>query len=248
MNKDQKERYHRQLLLKDLGPAGQKKLFKAKVLVIGVGGLGSPCALYLAAAGVGTIGLADSDVVQLSNLQRQILHFTTDLNKPKVKSAKAKLSKLNPDVKIIALQTRVTDKNIPDIIKEFDFIIDATDNFVSKFLINDACVKAKKPFSHAGIWEWSGQTMTWLPGHTCYRCVFSQPPKKKIGKVNAVIGGAPGIIGSIQSLEAIKYILGEMPLLTDRLFTIDTRSMEPKVISLKRNQGCPACGEKTSRM
>ena len=167
---EQLERYSRHIILKEVGAKGQKKLLNAKVLVIGAGGLGAPVAMYLAAAGVGTIGIADADVVDLSNLQRQIIHATADVGKPKVQSAKETMEAMNPDVKVITYHTFVTSENILDLIKDYDFIIDGTDNFPAKFLINDACVMAKKPFSHAGIIRFQGQLMTYVPGQgPCYR-------------------------------------------------------------------------------
>lgn len=176
---EQLERYSRHIILKEVGAKGQKKLLNAKVLIIGAGGLGAPAAMYLAAAGVGTIGIADADEVDLSNLQRQIIHSTQDIGKPKVESAKETMEAINHDVTVKTYHTFVTSENILDLVKEYDFIIDGTDNFPAKFLINDACVMAKKPFSHAGIIRFKGQLMTYVPGEgPCYRCVFKNPPPK----------------------------------------------------------------------
>lgn len=190
---EQLERYSRHIILKEVGAKGQKKLLNAKVLIIGAGGLGSPVALYLAAAGVGTIGIADADDVDLSNLQRQVIHTTKDVGTPKVESAKKTMEEINPDVKVITYHTFVTSENILDLIKDYDFVIDGTDNFPAKFLINDACVMAKKPFSHAGIIRFQGQLMTYVPGKgPCYRCVFRNPPPKDAVptcKQAGVIGG-----------------------------------------------------------
>lgn len=170
---EQLERYSRHIILKEVGAKGQKKLLNAKVLIIGAGGLGAPAAMYLAAAGVGTIGIADADEVDLSNLQRQIIHTTQDVGKAKVLSAKETMEAINPDVKVNTYRTFIDSENIMDIIKDYDFVIDGTDNFPAKFLINDACVMAKKPFSHAGIIRFKGQLMTYVPGQgPCYRCVF----------------------------------------------------------------------------
>ena len=170
---EQLERYSRHIILKEVGAKGQKKLLNAKVLIIGAGGLGAPAAMYLAAAGVGTIGIADADEVDLSNLQRQIIHTTQDVGKAKVLSAKETMEAINPDVKVNTYRTFIDSENIMDIIKDYDFVIDGTDNFPAKFLINDACVMAKKPFSHAGIIRFKGQLMTYVPGQgSCYRCVF----------------------------------------------------------------------------
>lgn len=247
-SKEQLERYSRHIILKEVGAKGQKKLLKAKVLIIGAGGLGSPAAMYLAAAGAGTIGIADADEVSLSNLQRQIIHTTKDLGREKVQSAKETLSQLNPDVTVNTYHTLVTSENIMDFIKDYDFIIDATDNFPAKFLINDACVIAKKPFSHAGIIRFKGQLMTYVPGEgPCYRCVFKNPPPKdavptceQVG----VVGAMGGIIGSLQAMEAIKYIIGAGDLLTDYLLTFNALTMEFRKVKLpERVADCAVCGE-----
>ena len=174
---EQLERYSRHIILKEVGVKGQKKLLNGKVLIIGAGGLGAPAALYLAAAGVGTIGIADADEVDLSNLQRQVIHTTADIGKAKVKSAKETMEAINPDVKVNTYRKFIKADNIREIIREYDFVIDGTDNFPAKFLINDACVMEKKPFCHAGIIRFKGQLMTYVPGEgPCYRCVFQSPP------------------------------------------------------------------------
>ena len=245
---EQLERYSRHIILKEVGAKGQKKLLNAKVLIIGAGGLGAPCAMYLAAAGVGTIGIADADEVDLSNLQRQIIHSTDDLGKAKVQSAKETMNHLNPDVNVITYRTFVTSENIMDLIKDYDFIIDGTDNFPAKFLINDACVMAKKPFCHAGIIRFKGQLMTYVPGEgPCYRCVFKNPPPKDAVptcKQAGVIGAMGGVIGSLQAMEAIKYILGQGKLLTGSLLTYDALDMESRKIKLPKNTcNCPVCGD-----
>ena len=202
---EQLERYSRHIILKEVGAKGQKKLLNSSVLIIGAGGLGSPAALYLAAAGVGTIGIADADEVDLSNLQRQIIHATKDMGKPKVLSAKESMEAINPDVTVKTYQTFVDSETIMDLIKDYDFIIDGTDNFPAKFLINDACVMAKKPFSHAGILRFQGQLMTYVPGEgPCYTCVFKDPPPKDAVptcKQAGVIGAMGGVIGSLQAME-----------------------------------------------
>ena len=245
---EQLERYSRHIILKEVGAKGQKKLLNAKVLIIGAGGLGAPCAMYLAAAGVGTIGIADADEVDPSNLQRQIIHSTDDLGKAKVQSAKETMNHLNPDVNVITYRTFVTSENIMDLIKDYDFIIDGTDNFPAKFLINDACVMAKKPFCHAGIIRFKGQLMTYVPGEgPCYRCVFKNPPPKDAVptcKQAGVIGAMGGVIGSLQAMEAIKYILGQGKLLTGSLLTYDALDMEFRKIKLPKNTcNCPVCGD-----
>ena len=244
---EQLERYSRHIILKEVGAKGQKKLLNAKVLIIGAGGLGAPVAMYLAAAGVGTIGIADADEVDLSNLQRQIIHTTADLGKAKVKSAKETMQAINPDVKVNTYRKFITSENIMDIIKDYDFIIDGTDNFPAKFLINDACVMAGKPFCHAGIIRFKGQLMTYVPGEgPCYRCVFKDPPPKDAVptcKQAGVIGAMGGVIGSLQAMEAIKYIIGKGELLTGRLLTYDALSMTFRTIKLPKNHDCPVCGD-----
>jgi len=245
---DQLERYSRHIILKEVGAKGQKKLLNGKVLIIGAGGLGAPVAMYLAAAGVGTIGIADADEVDLSNLQRQIIHATKDVGKAKVKSAKETMNEMNPDVTVNTYRTYVNSENIMDLIKDYDFIIDGTDNFPAKFLINDACVMAKKPFSHAGIIRFQGQLMTYVPGKgPCYRCVFKNPPPKDAVptcKQAGVIGAMGGVIGSLQAMEAIKYLLGIGDLLTGYLLTYDALTMNFRKIKLPgAAKDCGVCGE-----
>ncbi len=245
---EQLERYSRHIILKEVGVKGQKKLLNAKVLIIGAGGLGAPAAMYLAAAGVGTIGIADADEVDLSNLQRQIIHTTPDVSKPKVQSAKETMEAINPDVKVVPYHTFVDSENILDMIRDYDFIIDGTDNFPAKFLINDACVMAKKPFSHAGIIRFQGQLMTYVPGKgPCYRCVFRDPPPKDAVptcKQAGVIGAMGGVIGSLQAMEAVKYIIGRGELLTGYLLTYDAMTMTFRKIKLPENtENCPVCGK-----
>lgn len=242
LTNEQLERYARNILLQEIGVEGQKKLLNGSVLIIGAGGLGSPVAMYLAAAGVGTIGIADADEVDLTNLQRQIIHGTKDLGRAKVESAKERIIDINPDVKVYTYQERVTEENIATLIQDYDFVIDATDNFEAKFLINDACVKGKKPFTHAGIIRFSGQLMTYVPGKgPCYRCVFQDPPPAEAvptGKSVGVIGALPGTIGSLQAMEAIKYLTGAGELLTGRLMTYDALKMEIRTIKLPYKKGC----------
>ena len=243
---EQLERYSRHIILKEVGVKGQKKLLNAKVLIIGAGGLGAPAAMYLAAAGVGTIGIADADVVDLSNLQRQIIHATEDVNKPKVQSAKETIEKMNPDVTVNTYRVFVDSSNILDLIKDYDFVIDGTDNFPAKFLINDACVMAKKPFCHAGIIRFKGQLMTYVPGQgPCYRCVFKNPPPKDAVptcKQAGVVGAMGGVIGSLQAMEAIKFIVGQGNLLTGNLLTYDALKNDVRKVKLPHNPNCPVCG------
>lgn len=247
---EQIERYSRHILLKEVGTKGQKKLLNAKVLIIGAGGLGSPAALYLAAAGVGTIGIADADVVDLSNLQRQVIHNTQNIGKAKVLSAKEAMEAINPDVKVITYQTFVDSTNIRELIRDYDFILDGTDNFPAKFLVNDACVMEKKPFSHAGIIRFKGQLMTYVPGQgPCYRCIFKNPPPLDAVptcKQAGVIGAMGGVIGSLQAMEAIKYITGVGELLVGYLLTYDAIKQEFHKIKLPEESvhKCGICGDR----
>jgi len=249
-NDERLERYSRNILLKDVGIEGQEKLWNAKVLIVGAGGLGAPAALYLAAAGIGTLGLADADTVDLSNLQRQVIHFTPDIGKAKVQSAAEKIAQLNPDVIVRQHKLFLDSENILPVIAGYDFVIDGTDSFAAKFLINDACVLAKKPFSHGGILRFRGQTMTVIPGQTaCYRCVFHAPPPK--GSVPTcsqagVLGAIAGMLGTIQAAEALKFVTGVGHLLTDVLLTFDAAEMNFRKVPLKRNDACPICGEHPS--
>jgi molybdopterin/thiamine biosynthesis adenylyltransferase len=244
------ERYSRHIILAEVGVKGQKKLMDAKVLIIGAGGLGSPAALYLAAAGVGIIGIADADAVDLSNLQRQVLHTTADVGKEKVYSAKEAMEAINSDVRVNTYPMFINADNIMDLIAGYDFVIDGTDNFPAKFLINDACVLAKKPFSHAGIIRFKGQLMTYVPGKgPCYRCVFKEPPPQDAVptcRQAGVIGAIAGIIGSLQAMETIKYIVGTGDLLTGSLLTYDALKMEFRKIKLPQIKDCAVCGEHPS--
>ncbi|MDR1724137.1 MAG: HesA/MoeB/ThiF family protein [Tannerella sp.] len=243
---EQIERYSRHILLQDVGVEGQERINEGRVLVIGAGGLGAPVLLYLAAAGVGTIGVIDGDVVDLSNLQRQVIHFTPDVGKPKVLSAKEKIALINPDVKVNTYREFFTAENALDIIRDYDFIIDGTDNFPVKFLINDACVFADKPFSHGGILRFDGQTITHLPGTACYRCVFNAPPPPNAVPTCSqagVLGAIAGMLGTIQAAEALKFLTGVGELLTDRLLTFNAKTMTFRTVKVRHNPKCPVCGE-----
>lgn len=248
LSNEELERYSRHLILKEVGYKGQKKLSEAKILIIGAGGLGSPAALYLAAAGVGEIGIADADVVDLSNLQRQVLHTTDDIGIPKVESAAQKIRAINPHVKVNTYREYLYSGNIREIIREYDFVLDGTDNFPTKFLINDACVMEKVPFSHAGILRFQGQLMTVIPGESiCYRCVFNEPPPE--GSVPScreagVIGAMAGVIGTLQAMEAIKFITGAGELLTGKMLTYDALTNKFRTVKLpKRDVNCAVCGD-----
>lgn len=243
---EQKERYNRHLLLKEIGFSGQEKVHKARVLVVGTGGLGSAVLLYLAAAGIGTLGVADGDVVDRTNLQRQVIHFTDDLGRPKVISAKEKISRINPEVKVLLYREMLSATNIMDIISGYDFVVDATDNFSSKYLINDACVLSQKPFSHASVIQFVGQTMTIVPGKTaCFRCFFSEPPPVGVipgSKEVGVLGSAAGTVGTLQATEVIKFLVGIETILANRLLVIDTLEMKFRRIKITRQPDCPVCG------
>ncbi len=247
---DELQRYSRHILVPEIGGKGQKKIKAAKVLVVGTGGLGSPVSLYLAAAGVGTLGLVDDDVVDFSNLQRQIVHSTPDAGRPKVISAKEKLSALNPDIKIVAIQERFTAKNALDLIKDYDIVVDGVDNFSTRFVINDACVISGKPFIHGGVLQFFGQVMTYVPGEgPCYRCIFHEPPPTGAAPTcqeAGVLGVLPGTIGTLQATEVLKYILGQGKLLTGRLLTYDGLAMSFREVKLNKNEDCAVCGKAPS--
>lgn len=244
---EQMIRYSRHIILPGVGGRGQKKISQGRVLIIGAGGLGSPAAYYLAAAGVGTLGIIDDGVVDLSNLQRQILHTTKDIGRPKVDSAAEKLVNLNPDCHIIAYRERLTAHNIMEIIRDYDVIVDGTDNFAARFVTNDACIMANKPFVHGGILRFAGQALTILPGvGPCFRCIFKEPPPE--GSVPTcfqagVLGVLAGTIGLIQATEVLKYLLGQGDLLVGRLLMYDALSLKFREVQVKKNPDCPVCGE-----
>jgi sulfur-carrier protein adenylyltransferase/sulfurtransferase len=240
-------RYSRHFLLPEVGEAGQAKLLQAKVLLVGAGGLGSPAAYYLAAAGVGTLGIIDNDVVDISNLQRQILHANDRVGTPKVESAKKTLEALNPDVKVIPYQAKLTSENIMDIIKDYDLVVDGCDNFPTRYLVNDACVLAGKPNVHGSIFQFEGQATVFYPGKgPCYRCLYPEPPPAEMAPSCAeagVLGVLPGLIGVIEALEAIKIILGKGDTLVGRLVHFNTLTMEINTLKLRRDPSCPMCGD-----
>jgi len=250
LNEEQIERYSRHILLQDVGVEGQMKLLNAKVLIIGAGGLGAPAAMYLAAAGIGTIGIADKDKVDITNLQRQIIHFTKDINVEKVNSAKEKMNAINPDVKVKTYNEFLTADNIRDIIRGYDFVIDGTDSFASKFLINDACVLENIPFSHGGILRFDGQTMTIKPGESaCYRCVFIKPPPANLVPTCSqagVLGAIAGMLGTIQAAEALKFVSGVGQPLYNKLLSFDAKTMRFREINFKKNVNCGVCSENAS--
>jgi len=248
LTEEQNKRYSRQLVMKEIGESGQKKLLSSSVLVIGAGGLGSPALMYLASAGVGTIGIADADEVDVSNLQRQVIHYCADIGKAKVESAKEKIKSLNPDVSVKTYKTYVNSGNITELISDYDFVLDCTDNFSSKFLINDYCVKTEKPFCHAGVVGFEGQLMTYIPHKSpCYRCVFEEEPKAgdvPLPKEIGVISAACGVIGSLQAMEAIKFLLSKGKLLSGYMLIYNALNSSFRKIKLpKHNPNCMACAK-----
>ncbi len=244
----QRDRYSRHILLPEVGEAGQAKLLKSKVLLLGAGGLGSPAALYLAAAGVGTIGLVDADVVDASNLQRQILHGTSRVGTPKVESAEAALRDLNPDVKVVKFQERLTSANVDRIFEGFEVVIDGCDNFPTRYLVNDASVFHGMPVVHGSIFRFEGQVTTFLPGSggPCYRCLYPEPPPPHLApscQEAGVLGILPGVVGVIQATEALKLLLGRGNSLSGRLLTYDSLRMRFGELKLRRDKACPVCGD-----
>lgn len=246
LTSQQKRRYKPQIIIPEIGVKGQQKLLSSKVLIVGCGGLGSSCAYYLSAAGVGRIGLVDHDRVKLDNLQRQILHFTEDIGKPKVNSAKEKLSMFNPEIKIDVYQTKINSKNAKDIIKNYDIIVDCADNFQTKFLLNDICVKMGKPLVHASVVKFYGEVMTVIPYKgPCYRCVFPTLPRESfvdLCRKEGILGVVAGLCGIIEAAEVIKYILGIGNLLVGRLLVFNSVDMKFKEIRVKKNKTCSVCG------
>jgi sulfur-carrier protein adenylyltransferase/sulfurtransferase len=247
LSADQKERYRRHLAIPEVGEEGQAKLLKAKVLLMGAGGLGSPAALYLAAAGVGTLGIIDSDVVDVSNLQRQVIHTLSRVGKPKTESAAAAIKDLNPDVKVVPFSERLDSSNVERILSQFDLVVDGGDNFPTRYLLNDACVLLKKPNVHGSIYRFEGQVTTFVPYQgPCYRCLYPQPPPADMAPSCAeagVLGVLPGIVGLYQANEALKLILGIGEVLNGRLLTLDALGATHRTLKLRRDPNCPVCKE-----
>ncbi len=239
-------RYHRHLIIPEVGSAGQRKLKGAKVLLIGAGGLGSPAALYLAAAGVGTIGLVDFDVVDVSNLQRQILHGTSWIGKSKVESGKAHLTELNPEVEVIGHEEPLTSDNVRRIFEPYDVILNGCDNFPTRYLANDAAVFMGKPLVDGSIFRFEGQATVYLPGKGCYRCLYPDPPPP--GAVPScaeagVLGILPGFVGVVQAIEAVKLILGIGESINGRLILFDALEMRMREVRIRRDPECKVCGD-----
>jgi len=239
-------RYSRHLILPDVGVPGQEKLKAARVLLIGAGGLGSPAALYLAAAGVGTLGLVDFDNVDITNLQRQILHGTKDVGRPKLQSARERIADVNPHVRLETYETALTSKNALDIFSGYDIVVDGTDNFATRYLVNDACVLQGKPNVYGSIFRFEGQASVFaLPDGPCYRCLFPEPPPPGLVPSCAeggVLGVLPGLVGTIQATETIKLIVGVGEPLKGRLLLIDTLGMQFRTVNVRKDPTCPACG------
>jgi molybdopterin-synthase adenylyltransferase len=245
LTEDQIGRYRRNILLQGVGEDGQEKICLGKVLIVGAGGLGSAAALYCAAAGVGVIGIIDHDRVELSNLQRQILHTVKSIGQWKASSAQRAIVALNDSIRVDVFHEKLSADTAEAVLRNYDFVIDCTDNFQSKFFINDACVDHGLPFSHAGVLEFYGQTMTVLPGQSaCYRCVFQNMPSNYVLAPGGILGSVAGIVGAIQATEAVKYLTQRGELLTDTLLTVDALTMEYRKVKLRRRKGCAACGNK----
>ncbi len=243
---DQARRYARHIILPEVGPMGQRKLLAARVLLIGAGGLGSPTALYLAAAGVGTIGIVDYDVVDLSNLHRQIIHGHKDIGRPKVDSASDRLADVNPDVRVIAHNEPISSENAMEIVGQYDIVVNGSDNFPTRYLVNDTCYLLKKPLVDGSLFRFEGQATVYLPGQGCYRCLFPAPPPP--GAVPScaeagVLGAMCGVIGTIQAVETVKLILNLGRPLVNRLMLFDSLDMEFREVKIRRDPNCPLCGD-----
>lgn len=244
---DQLQRYSRHILLPEVGGKGQKKLLGAKVFIIGAGGLGCPVGYYLAAAGVGTLGIIDNDRVEMSNLQRQIAHSTKTLGMLKVESAKATFEALNPDVNVIGIPERLSKDTIMDLIKDYDIVVDGSDNFPTRYLVNDACILMKKPLVSGAILRFEGQVTTIVPGEGhCYRCLFEEmPPAGLVPSCQeaGVIGAITGVVGSLQAIEVIKLILGKGDVLKNTLLIYDALKTTFRRVKIPTNAKCPVCGK-----
>jgi adenylyltransferase/sulfurtransferase len=249
LSRDEMLRYSRHLILPNVALDGQRRLKAARVLVVGAGGLGSPVALYLAAAGVGTLGLVDFDVVDVTNLQRQLLHGTADVGRSKLDSARDRIHDVNPHVHVEPYDTRLTSANALEILREYDLVVDGTDNFATRYLTNDACVLLGKPNVYGSIFRFEGQASVFATADgPCYRCLFPEPPPPGLVPSCAeggVLGVLPGIIGTIQAAEALKLVLGIGTSLAGRLLLVDALTMEHRVVRLRKDPNCPACGTRT---
>ncbi|MBZ5700850.1 MAG: molybdopterin-synthase adenylyltransferase MoeB [Acidobacteriia bacterium] len=250
LSKEEILRYSRHLIMPEVGMEGQLKLKQAKVLLIGTGGLGAPLGLYLAAAGVGRLGLVDFDVVDFTNLQRQVTFGTSDVGRPKIAAARERLANMNPNIEIQAFETKLSSENALELFKDFDIIVDGTDNFPTRYLVNDACILLGKPNVYGSIFRFEGQaTVFGAPGGPCYRCLYPEPPPPGLVPSCAeggVLGVLPGIVGTIQAMETIKLILGSGDSLAGRLLLFDALGMKFRELKLRKNPACPVCGENRS--
>ena len=249
MSSGQQQRYARHLSLAEIGPEGQRRLMESRVLIVGVGALGSPVALYLAAAGVGTIGLADHDRVRLSNLQRQVIHSVDGLDQPKVEVAARSLRALNPDVSLRTMATTVDEGNALELLAGYDVIVDGTDSFRARYLLNDAAYLLRKPLVHGSIFRIEGQVTVFEPGRGCYRCLYPEPPPAGLIEESEAVGvmaTLPGIIGTIQAAETIKLITQQGDGLVNRVLLHDTMAMTFREVRYRRNRSCPLCGDRPS--
>jgi adenylyltransferase/sulfurtransferase len=247
LSTDESIRYSRHLILPEVGPAGQRRLKAGRVLLVGAGGLGSPAAMYLAAAGVGTLGIVDFDVVDTTNLQRQVIHGTSDVGRPKLDSARDRIAEINPHVAVEPHPVRLTSANAREIVRGYDVVIDGSDNFPTRYLVNDACVLDRRPCVYGSILRWEGQASVFWAGHgPCYRCLFAEPPPPGMVPSCAeagVLGVLPGIIGCVQALEAVKLLLGQGDALIGRLLLFDALRLRFREMRLRRDPACPVCGD-----
>ena len=249
LDAEQLDRYSRHIIMDDVGPEGQAALLDASVLVVGAGGLGTPVLQYLAAAGVGTLTIADDDEVERSNLQRQVIHGTDDIGRPKVDSAAEAIADSNPDVTVRTHQTRVAPDNVTDLVDGHDVVVDASDNFPTRFLLNDACTLADVPLSHGAVYQFEGQATTFTGGQPCYRCLFPEaPPEGAVPDcaTAGVLGVLPGTVGAIQATEVCKLLLGEGETLDGRLLVYDAGDLRTDTVPIQPNPDCPVCGDDPS--
>lgn len=247
LSEEQLQRYSRHIILPEVGGKGQKKILQAKVFIVGAGGLGCPVGYYLAAAGIGTLGIIDNDIVEISNLQRQIAHSVKTLGMPKVDSAKATFEALNPDTKVIAIKDRISKDNILDLIKDYDVVVDGSDNFPTRYLVNDACVMLKKPLVSGAILKFEGQVTSILPGEGhCYRCLFEEmPPPGLVPSCQeaGVLGAITGVVGALQATEVLKIILNKGHILKESLLIYDALRATFRKVKVPRNPACPICSD-----
>lgn len=244
-------RYSRHLIIPEVGVAGQRRLKDARILMVGAGGLGSPIGLYLAAAGVGRLGIVEFDTVDVTNLQRQVLHGTKDVGRKKVESARDRIHDVNPHVEVVPHETRLTSENALEILRDYDLVVDGTDNFATRYLVNDACVLLGKPNVYGSIFRFEGQSTVFCTEHgPCYRCLYPEPPPPGLVPSCAeggVLGVLPGLLGLIQATEAVKLVVGEGEPLIGRLLLVDALRMQFRTVKLRKNPACPACGTRTLR-